>query len=360
MSQKRYGESVAIWILFRSAEHGLEDVSSFATNYAIVISPTCHYFFIMNNDKTTETGICNLCRREMTKEQENFAPGMVICDRCFNENDFMDALEQRGIHVASLYYTGTNPFPGRFESSEFGEAETVISLPYELGFHAEFSREGFMSRLTKYVSSEPQTGDRVFDDAVFVKLGPGNVAAEMLKRNDVRECVMEYLATTQNKSLHIDGNCCRFDLEGTSDEGHRALMILFHFYEQYAVAKRMPKRPDLLKYPNFSAIYKPPIGSVLDKVHYHDVEFEKLDELRGLRSEFRTSKEATLCLIDCRVLSGDLSPIGTITNLKKLILERTHVPEEQLKELRAKLPNLEILLGTQELPIFCGPTFLGH
>ncbi len=278
------------------------------------------------NRPNMTSGTCDLCGGEMPPELANHVSDARLCDGC-NGGGFTEALEERGIRFQELHYQYRH-----LETAVSTDHRVTVSLDRDLGFHAEFGPEGFISRLFKGRSDEIQTGDELFDNAILIKTDRREAAAEVLEHEGVRSAIFDHRLMGDPNPLTIQGNRCSLDFARGSSaypstrEARRALALLFHHLECFARSKGLPRRPDLHPRPDFTHLDKL-AGRVygLDWVAFLDSTLEDLEELRGLESVFRRTMKATVTLARCHVLSADLAPLASVVSLRTLLLES--VPE---------------------------------
>jgi hypothetical protein len=117
----------------------------------------------------------------------------------------MATLEQLGVTVARSFNTETSSTQvGGIElsSSEKKTTRLTLGLPKEAKIKAEFCTESFAKKLIKIFKKEIQTGDQVFDDAIYISTETPEATAQFLTNADLR---MTILALVESGPIQISG-----------------------------------------------------------------------------------------------------------------------------------------------------------
>ncbi len=93
--------------------------------------------------------------------------------------------------------------------------EITIQLPKKPAVQAVFSTEGFARKLMKLFTSEVQTGDRAFDDAVYISTTTTSATAAWLAAEPLRTTLAEHVA---NGTFEIQEDTVKFTVFGHVDE----------------------------------------------------------------------------------------------------------------------------------------------
>jgi hypothetical protein len=268
---------------------------------------------------------CELCGRAHTTADVMLVSGLALCDRCYR-GDFGDGLFQRGIGVQEAEYERWIDMGGR---RPVHTVEVVAALAYDLGLEARFTTENGLSRLTKFLSSELQTGDKVFDDAVLIETDDKERCAAILQHPGVRAAILdnlnEVVGSRNGDDICIEGNRCRArdrvesprrDIPGM----RRDLAVLFHYLQQVAEAEGLPRQPEKLRMPDTETLLGHMNWQGLIGVRFFNSTFPDLEPLQYLVSPMDKTQMHRLSLIDCHVLSGDLTPLRALDPLTTLAI----------------------------------------
>lgn len=117
----------------------------------------------------------------------------------------MATLEQLGVTVARSFNTETSSTQvGGIElsSSEKKTTRLTLGLPKEAKIKAEFCAESFAKKIIKIFKKEIQTGDQVFDDAIYISTETPEATAQFLTNADLR---MTILALVESGPIQISG-----------------------------------------------------------------------------------------------------------------------------------------------------------
>jgi len=272
---------------------------------------------------------CAFCEEPMAASEAEYLSGSKVCSRCYR-GGFVEALERRGVRFQEMRHEW------RTTSSEVTVFDTdiVAALEYDLGLEVEFARENFLVKVFKH-RDEIQTGDPAFDKAVLIKTDRREAVAELLSDPDVRESVADLLPLfSAYGNLCIKDNRCRLGCSlGSATvpspfEAKRAMAALFNHLQRYASRKGLPGRPGSSSLPDLSVLrrLKKKFAAV-EAVRFHHMTFEHLGALSPLDALFRESRAPRLDLVECKVRSGDFSPLAGISNLHTLSLEGTVVAD---------------------------------
>lgn len=162
-------------------------------------------------------GASDLCWSEVAGELEG--RGVVLRERRW--------IEDRGPHAHTVF------------------VELAGGVPYVLGLEATFSREGLFHKIGKLVKPEIQTGDELFDRALFIDTTTPDRAADLLTSDGPRSAILELLSNVE--SLRIEGNTICVTLFGTMANDpppvrdiRRDLAVLLGWMARYAVERGLP------------------------------------------------------------------------------------------------------------------------
>jgi hypothetical protein len=98
-----------------------------------------------------------------------------------------------------------------------GETTRVqLTLPVDVKIAASFTPESFGKKLAKLFKKELQTGDKPFDDAIFISTDTPDTTAKLLADAAVRELVQLYVTT--GGPLQIHGATMEVVLMGRQDQ----------------------------------------------------------------------------------------------------------------------------------------------
>jgi class 3 adenylate cyclase len=105
-------------------------------------------------------------------------------------------LEELGIKVARRTVVASGP--GGRDTTELS-----FTLPLTTAVRATFAREGLGRKLSKFVKKELQTGDRAFDDAVYIATDTEASTRALLASDELREAIAAVVALAG--SVEIEG-----------------------------------------------------------------------------------------------------------------------------------------------------------
>jgi hypothetical protein len=110
----------------------------------------------------------------------------------------MSTLEQLGVTVKRSFNTessSTNIGGIEVASSSKKTTQLTLSLPKEASIKAEFCAEGLAKKIIKVFKKELQTGDKAFDDAVYISTETPEATARFLDHAEVRRAIATLIAS---------------------------------------------------------------------------------------------------------------------------------------------------------------------
>jgi len=134
--------------------------------------------------------------------------GIDLCVVCVE--DPTSALERRGVHweVVSEW---DRRAAGRHDQGVTSHCHLRVRFDESLGIRAAFSHEGIMQRVSKVFTGELQTGDALFDAAVFIRTDTPGTTAELLESEEARSAIMAIAA--HHSTANLDD--VELEVEGT-------------------------------------------------------------------------------------------------------------------------------------------------
>lgn len=249
---------------------------------------------------------------------------MVLCDRCVTE-PIRDVLTDRGIHTQEMLYTYK---PGGQNRRSTTLHEVLFVLPYDLDLEVTFGHESGITRLLKRLSSELQTGDKVFDDAILIRTEQRDRVALLLERAAIREAILECTAELGGPHsgllLQLEGNRCRVNTQLGHSSGvdeprvERSLAVLFAHLRTWALSLGLSPRPELLGLPDLTSLHDHMGELGLEQATLSHTVLASLEAFRTLWTSQEVDQIHGLAFHDCRILSGDLSPLVVLDWLRTL------------------------------------------
>lgn len=115
--------------------------------------------------------------------------------------------ESMGVQVARGSRTETVEVMGIRDNKDFEIVE--ITLPIDTGVRATFSAETFGRKLLKIFTGELQTGDKLFDDAVYTSTDTKERTALLLQQKPAQDAIFE--CVTSGGSVSVSGAVVRID-----------------------------------------------------------------------------------------------------------------------------------------------------
>jgi hypothetical protein len=127
----------------------------------------------------------------------------------------MSDLERMGVKVKRSFESSSTSINGmQLSANETTKLE--LALPRDTGVQATFSKEGIGAKVAKIFKKELQTGDRAFDDAVFIKTATTEATEKLLKSARVREIIA--LSVSTAGPVEIDHGRVHVTLVGRRDD----------------------------------------------------------------------------------------------------------------------------------------------
>ncbi len=278
------------------------------------------------------TGRCDLCHVELAPRDGNLVAQLSLCDRC-HAGDFRPGLRARGIAFQQLTYTYRQ---GGAANKTATWTEIQAALAYDLQLRVKFTSEGAVSKLLKPLSSEIQTGDRAFDDAVLIKTEQRERVAEMLASPGVRAAVMEAVfeeTVARRGGIEITGNRCSIRDPGSGHddppdwECRRSLAVLFHHLQVAAEDLGLARNLDRLGFPDLDPLHDAIRWGLLS-VTLRETTCPDLEPFRHLQPAMDQTSVSHLALCGCPILSGDISPLADLDWLRSLVITRAPQVED--------------------------------
>lgn len=135
---------------------------------------------------TLPCAICNVphARVHLHRDHE-----LDICDRC-TLGGAQAALEQRG-HALQIRQWTTTSRDHRGHSHTVHHLAVEGRAPGQFSVTADFSREGFLTRLRKLFQRELEVGDPLFDDFVFINTADRAETEALLRRTGAQSTLMD-------------------------------------------------------------------------------------------------------------------------------------------------------------------------
>lgn len=294
---------------------------------------------------------CELCGHGLEGTGGHAVAGMTLCSPC-NGGQFHDRLVDRGLRVECLgqaYYS----FDG-FVGSKNQHPEGAV--PYNLELTGHFSKEDIFSKVGKWFSKELQVGDAGFDEALYIKTDDPDGLADALRDEGLRAAILHAVKST-DRPVVIEGHKVTFEVtDMLSEEVPRALRdvaMILHQLEHIALERGLPRRQELATYPDLAKTIKHAAECVTvgQKRHWPKGVFVKdaaLDTLEGIGQlhDLMVDSKGPLRIVHlkrCHLISGDLSPLSTMTKVRVMVLDR--LPAARV------LPPLVALEALEELTV---------
>jgi hypothetical protein len=128
----------------------------------------------------------------------------------------MSELKSLGVNVERSFQTSSTSING----IQVGGNETTkltLTLPRAVEIKATFSKEGLGRKLVKLFKKELQTGDKAFDDAIYISTDTPEATKALLESADVRGAIMTCVTT--GGPLEIEGAMVTTELPGRHEDG---------------------------------------------------------------------------------------------------------------------------------------------
>jgi hypothetical protein len=271
---------------------------------------------------------CGLCDGPLAMEGGREIARVTLCGDC-QAGEFGGRLVHRGLRLGVLskaYHASGGHSGGRTR---------VVSgaIPYDLEVTAEFSAEDGFTRFTKWFSKELQVGDKRFDDALYIGTDARESLARLLRHEGLREAILHAVDST-GSPLRLTGSQVASMATPSSREtvarAQLALALCLHHLLAIAKDRGLQKRPDLAHYPDLKSTLDYVEGSGLEDNRFWPkaifLEHATVDSLEAVARIHQAMSARgdrllqTLRIEDCHLISADLSPLSTLTDLQTLEL----------------------------------------
>lgn len=119
-----------------------------------------------------------------------------------------------GVEMALAFQTSSTEING-LQLSEKETTEVTLTLPRATAVAATFSQEGIGKKLVKIFKKEMQTGDKPFDDAIYISTDTPEPTKALLSSESVREVIRLHVGTAG--PIEISGTTVKVILAGRQD-----------------------------------------------------------------------------------------------------------------------------------------------
>jgi hypothetical protein len=136
----------------------------------------------------------------------------------------MSELESLGVQIAKREKLTSSTSINGMELSSSTTTKLVLALPKEVPLKLSLSKEGFGRKLVKLFKKELQTGDKTFDDAIFIATETSDAAATFLSSDDVRQAI--YFCVAGAGPVEIDANMVTLEVPGDDDSVPREVITI--------------------------------------------------------------------------------------------------------------------------------------
>jgi hypothetical protein len=126
----------------------------------------------------------------------------------------MTTFSSLGIDVKKATITETVTIMGASSSKRF--VELTLALPAAPRVQATFTREGIVTTLKKLFSKELQSGDKAFDDVVYISTDTPAETAALLANASVRATIRR--AVVEGGSIQIVKDVVTVKMQGITDD----------------------------------------------------------------------------------------------------------------------------------------------
>lgn len=124
----------------------------------------------------------------------------------------------------SLSFHTTSTQINGMELSANETTEVTLTLPRATSVAATFSKEGIGKKLVKLFKKELQTGDKAFDDAIYISTDTPEPTKALLSSDGVRELIALHVGT--GGPIEIQGTTVKVVLAGRQDVEDPAVVAL--------------------------------------------------------------------------------------------------------------------------------------
>jgi len=127
----------------------------------------------------------------------------------------MSELKSLGVIVERSFETSSTSL-NDIEMSSKETTKLTLTLPRTVEIKATFSKEGLGRKLVKLFKKELQTGDKEFDDAVYISTDTPEATKALLESADVRRAIAA--CVTSGGPVEIEGKVVTAELPGHHEE----------------------------------------------------------------------------------------------------------------------------------------------
>jgi hypothetical protein len=131
----------------------------------------------------------------------------------------MSELKSLGVIVERSFQTSSTSING-IEVSGKESTKLTLTLPRAVEIKATFSKEGLGRKLVKLFKKELQTGDKEFDDAIYISTDTPEATKALLASADVRRAIAA--CVTSGGPVEIEAEMVTAELPGRHEEGDDA------------------------------------------------------------------------------------------------------------------------------------------
>lgn len=135
----------------------------------------------------------------------------------------MSELVSMGVEMKLAFVTSSTEVSG-MQLSEKETTEVTLTLPRATAVAATFSKEGIGKKLVKIFKKEMQTGDKAFDDAIYISTDTPEPTKALLSSETVREAIALHVGTAG--PIEIQGTTIKLVLAGRQDQEDPAAVTL--------------------------------------------------------------------------------------------------------------------------------------
>lgn len=135
----------------------------------------------------------------------------------------MSELVTMGVEMKLAFQTSSTEING-MQLSEKETTEVTLTLPRATAVAATFSKEGIGKKLVKIFKKEMQTGDKAFDDAIYISTDTPEPTKALLSSETVRELIALHVGTAG--PIEIQGTSVKVVLAGRQDVEDQAVVTL--------------------------------------------------------------------------------------------------------------------------------------
>ncbi len=128
-----------------------------------------------------------------------------------------------GVEMALAFQTSSTEING-LQLSEKETTEVTLTLPRATAVAATFSQEGIGKKLVKLFKKELQTGDKPFDDAIYISTDTPEPTKALLSSDSVREVISLNVST--GGPIEIHGTTVKVILAGRQETEDPSVVTL--------------------------------------------------------------------------------------------------------------------------------------